>query len=230
MNEVYKGRLRSFHHVTYSGEEYTLLDEYDGRETLKAVKKTDCDEYTTRRAWLQNHVGSEAENRQVMESLEFLLPADEIVPSDKVRFITSKYETLFEVMNFGFIRENGKIKQVYFMDPYHFAFVDSGVCWHICQYAEACERVGHKRDKVLFITDRGYAIEDEAKKEVRIYTHTIRDYDGIKDKDFNQTAIQYDTGLYMELNNLGYNAHYRDYYKGRDQAIDYAKSLLKVEV
>ena len=80
----------------------------------------------------------------------------------------------------------------------------------------------------LFETGWGYITEDADKKEITIFTNTIRDYDGIKDKDLNKTVIKYDTGLYMEWTNLGYRANYCDYYKDRDKALAYAKTRIHV--
>ena len=137
MMNVYKNRLRACQHVMFEGTEYTLLDDYDGRDQLRAVKRENADEYFERRKeWL----GNKESDRTALEELEVLLPADSIEPSDKIRFVTTTYDTLFEIPNFGFIKDQGQRRQAYYMGTNHFAFVGSGRCWHIAEYAEFCEK------------------------------------------------------------------------------------------
>ena len=62
-----------------------------------------------------------------------------MTPANKIRFITPDYTTKFEVMDLGRVKVNGKVQKVYYIDDYHFGFV-GGLAYHICQYAEVCER------------------------------------------------------------------------------------------
>lgn len=68
--------------------------------------------------------------------------------SNKIRFIDSKYNTLFEI-NDGesvtIISSDGKpsIFECVFIDDYHFYLGGRrGTCYHICQFAELMERIG----------------------------------------------------------------------------------------
>lgn len=70
----------------------------------------------------------------------------EITPHDKIRFITPSYETKFEVADLSLVSVNGTAARVAYIDEYHFTFVDKinvnlyGGCFHICQFAEICEK------------------------------------------------------------------------------------------
>ena len=81
----------------------------------------------------------------------------------------------------------------------------------------------------IFETDRGYATEDVDAQKFHIFESTIRDYDGIKDKDFNETVISYGSGLYQSWATTGYFARYDDRYKGRDNALAQVKAELHID-
>lgn len=77
-----------------------------------------------------------------------------------IRFIDSRYNTLFHVPDGGSIKVHsswdGK-DQVFpcrYIDEYHFEV--SGSCWHICQFAEFMECNGNTYAPVSEIGDLGY--------------------------------------------------------------------------
>ena len=141
--------MRIGHKAEYAGKEYSLLDSIkETCPTVKAVDMSNKCRYELLRAWSQNHVGVTDAQRKEMLSYEEQIPTDALVPSDKIRFITSDYKTKFEVKNFDFVIVNEKKVQVAYLDAYHFAFVGQslplwGGCFHICHFAEICERNGN---------------------------------------------------------------------------------------
>lgn len=140
-NGLYKGRLRAFHHVDLDGIRYVLLEDYTGQTEIRAVRNDRKREYDLRMAWIRNNVGDPVEHRMAIASMTTLLPTHRMVPSDKVRFVTSRYNDLFYAPNFGIVKVDGEPRQVYFVDDYHFGFVGGSV-FHICEYAEMRERRG----------------------------------------------------------------------------------------
>ena len=50
-------------------------------------------------------------------------------------------KSIFEADDLSMVLVDGKPKRVYYHDEYHFGFVD-GLAYHICQFAEICERSG----------------------------------------------------------------------------------------
>ena len=140
-DSLYKGRLRAFHHVDLDGIRYVLLEDYTGQTEIRAVRSDRKREYDLRIAWIRNNVGDPAKHRLAIASMTTLLPARRMIPSDMIRFITSRYNDLFYVPNFGTVLVDGKPRQVYYIDDCHFGFVGGSV-FHICEYAEMRERRG----------------------------------------------------------------------------------------
>ena len=103
------------------------------------------------RTWLQNGVaerdGKVKEYKTEMKVMVATLKCENIVPTDKVKFITPHYDTLFEVANLGNVRFNGEVKRVIFLDGYHFIF-EGGSGFHICQFSELAEEYGWKVEPV----------------------------------------------------------------------------------
>ena len=128
------------------GETFKLIEDMDAnKDTVRAVPMCNLSRYELLQAWSKNRVGVTEEERNEMQGYESELPIDGIVPNNVVRFITSGYNTLFEVPDLSFVKVNGELRQVVYIDDYHFSFAGEsliawGGCLHICQFAELCEK------------------------------------------------------------------------------------------
>lgn len=138
--------------IDSAGKEYKLVGDMD--ETTGDVEAVSLDLYRRwelLRTWLQNGVaerdGKVKEYKAEMKVMVATLKCENIVPTDKVKFITPHYDTLFEVANLGNVRFNGEVKRVIFLDGYHFIF-EGGSGFHICQFAELAEEYGWKVEPV----------------------------------------------------------------------------------
>lgn len=135
---------------TDSGEQYKLIGEMDeSTGSVEAVSLKNYRRWELLRAWLKNGVaerdGKTEEYQNEMNNMVDILNCENIVPIDKVRFITPHYDTLFEVANLEKVSFNDTIKRVVYLDECHFTFEDgAGMygCFHICQFAELAEQNG----------------------------------------------------------------------------------------
>lgn len=127
---------------TYTGEVYKLIqDMSETQPTVLAVNMKNWRRYELLKAWSRNHVGVTDEQRAEMQRYEEFLEIDAVMPHNMIRFITSDYKTRFEVRNLSMVLVNGKALRVFFHDACHFGFV-GGSSYHICEFAELCERNG----------------------------------------------------------------------------------------
>lgn len=134
---------------SYTDAVYKLVENMDeSKETVKAVNMDNWRRYELLRAWSRNHVGVSEEEAKEMKGYEEELKIADIVPNNKVRFITSDYKTKFEVKDLSTVSVNRTMARVAYLDECHFTFVDKintnlyGGCFHICQFAEICEQNG----------------------------------------------------------------------------------------
>ena len=128
-----------------NGATYRIICNVKGNDTnVKVVSKDKYAFYHHTKEQIRRGIISKEEGEKVIETYLNELPVEDIEPADEVRFINSKYETLFKVPDLGYILENGKKKRVVYLDDYHFTFTEGTCygCFHICQYAEICERNG----------------------------------------------------------------------------------------
>ena len=143
-----------------TGVIYKLVESMDeSKESVKAVSMDNWGRYDLLKAWVrnweQNSMGFRerfTENiedcRTEMQSYEEEVKIADIVPHDIIRFITPNYQTKFEVKKLTKVLVNGKAATVAYMDECHFTFADTigmnlyGGCFHICQFAELCEKNG----------------------------------------------------------------------------------------
>ena len=150
---------------SWTGEVFSLIEDMDGnKETVRAVNLNNLRQYQTLNAWSRNwdndsnfrerfsasiekgEHGTIEDCREERKSYEVELKISDITAKDKIRFITPNYETKFEVDNLCMVLVNGKAARVAYMDETHFTFVDKinvnfyGGCFHICQFAEICEK------------------------------------------------------------------------------------------
>ena len=138
---------------SWTENEFKLVEDMDkNKDFVKAVSLDNLNRYMLLKAWVSNwdanlcgfrdrFVGNIEECRIEKESYVEELKISDIEPIDKIRFITPDYETKFEVLNLTNVLVNGKSKKVAYIDECHFAFVGDS-CFHICEYAEICERNG----------------------------------------------------------------------------------------
>lgn len=147
MENWYKKAVRFGHEFKDTdGNEYIVI-EYPEREYdfLKCVKSENYERWHLLRAWRNNGVHKDTPEWESDDaeraSYELAMFADDLIPIDKIRFITPYYKDRFTVISGGKILFNGKEKRVVYIDATHFYLV--GKCWdsyHICQFAEICER------------------------------------------------------------------------------------------
>lgn len=143
----------------WTGSVYKLIE--DMSVTASVVLGVDVNRWeryhtlkTWERNWEQNSAGFRErfprnieEVKQERISYETELKVSDITPCDKIRFIDSSYNTKFEIKNFGRVKVGKEIRRVVYIDDYHFYLMDTktektGVCYHICQFAEQCENQG----------------------------------------------------------------------------------------
>lgn len=127
---------------SYTGEVYKLVqDMEESQSTVLAVNMENWRRYELLKTWSRNHVGVTEEQEAEMRGYEETLDIKAVVPHNSIRFITPAYETKFEVKDLGNVVVNGDVRRVVYLDPYHFSFV-GGMGYHICEFAELCERNG----------------------------------------------------------------------------------------
>lgn len=139
----------------WTEETFYLTEEMEGKEVIHAVNTRNLQRYELLGAWMRNYENSEEFKKRFTEdgknieavkaeraSLIEVLRCSDISPANKVRFITSKYEELFEVEDLGTVIFDGKGKKVVYLDEYHFMFADTQVVYHVCEFAERAERTG----------------------------------------------------------------------------------------
>lgn len=150
-----------------TGEEYTLVENMDGKKnTVEAVADGNKRRYDLLLAWIRNweqdSYGFRARHdektvdewRKERQSYVEKLKISDIEPNDVVRFITSDYETKFTVKDLSLVSVDGKPLRVAYIDSHHFTFVACDMslwsgCFHICEYAELCERNGIEVKPIL---------------------------------------------------------------------------------
>lgn len=138
--------------VKYSSNEVFKLVENmsDSNELVKAVNMGNWQRYELLKAWINNwesdsmgfrdrFTGNIEDCKVEKQSYETELKISDIEPANKIRFITSDYKTKFEITDFDSVLVNGEPKRAIYLDEYHFQF-EKGSCYHICQWAEICER------------------------------------------------------------------------------------------
>ena len=144
----------------WTGEVFKLIEDMGDGDTVKAVSLTNWRRYDLLKAWIRNWESNSCGFRERFEKdgkniedcktekqgYEEELKISEITPHDKIRFITPSYETKFEVADLSLVSVNGTAARVAYIDEYHFTFADKinvnlyGGCFHICQFAEICEK------------------------------------------------------------------------------------------
>ena len=79
----------------------------------------------------------------------------------------------------------------------------------------------------IFNNDNGFISENATEGYIKIMKKSVRNFDGIPDTYYNETRINYRTGLYQAWSATGYNANFYEQYKDRDSVLKYATRTLK---
>lgn len=165
MNKAYRKFMRwgSLVKSTYSGNEYKTIEQMtEDTDTVLAVGVENWNRWELLKAWERNWERDAAFRERFdkdidacveeRKSYEVILNVDYITPEDVIRFITPDYKTKFTVKNFGTVKVNGKIRRVFYLGQCHFGFLTEkngeGDIFHICEFAELCERNGIDVQKI----------------------------------------------------------------------------------
>lgn len=129
-----------------SGEVYRIVEDEFTREPYgtECVAEKDYKQYLNLKAKEEIGTLSEEEKNRLSDMVTYA-DAASFETADTIRFITSKYETLFRIRNLGRIIVNGTEQRVVYLDDTHFTFTEgSGAfgCFHICHFAELVEKNG----------------------------------------------------------------------------------------
>ena len=138
---------------SWTDEVYQLIENMDAEKgTVKAVAVKNSNRYDTLCAWLRNwnndkgfrerFSGNIEDCKIEKENYEQVLKISDVTPANVIRFITSGYKTKFTVGDLSKVKVNGRTETVAYIDGYHFCFVESNDVFHICEFAEFCERSG----------------------------------------------------------------------------------------
>ena len=137
---------------SWTAGHYKLIEDMDeAKETVMAVAVDNWRRYELLGAWMRNwdkdekfrerFTGNIEECAKERKGYEEELRIKYVKPANRIRFITSEYKTIFEADDLSMVLVDGKSKRAYYIDEYHFGFV-GGLAYHICQFAEICERSG----------------------------------------------------------------------------------------
>ena len=127
--------------VLFRGNGYRLIEDMpDEGDLVNVVPQHSYERYHTLLERKRKGVITDAGNEE-LNALPLKIKIDESLPGNRIRFINSRYDTLFEVGDLEDVTVNGKQKKVFYIDDYHFGFVN-GPFYHICEFAELCERNG----------------------------------------------------------------------------------------
>ena len=160
MKQIYAKFLKYGHIVKseWTETEYELIESADPeKETVKAIAVENSRRYHLLSAWSLNWDKDPGFRERFGKDIEACrtervgyveeLRLTDITPINKVRFIDSHYGTKFEAQTLSTILVNGHPAKVVYIDPTHFRLIESdinaimwGDTFHICQFAELCEK------------------------------------------------------------------------------------------
>ena len=160
MNKKYVKYLRFGHLIksNWSENEYELVEWPESeQETVKAVAVENSRRYQLLSAWSLNWDKDSSFRERFGEDIEACrtervgyveeLRVADITPINKVRFIDSHYGTKFEIQTLSTILVNGRPAKAVYIDPTHFRLIETdintrmwGDTFHVCQFAELCEK------------------------------------------------------------------------------------------
>jgi len=140
-----------------TGKIYKLVEDMNGeKDDVRVVSMNNLDRYNLLHAWVRNweqnsmgfresFTGNIEDCKVEVQGYEEYVNITDIEPHNTIRFITSNYQDKFRVKDLSDILMDGNVRKVVYLDETHFTFtVGSGGfgCFHICQYAELCEKNG----------------------------------------------------------------------------------------
>lgn len=79
---------------------------------------------------------------------------------------------------------------------------------------------------IIFENERGFIEETEFKNGIRVMVRSARNLDGMIDRDYNETIIDYERGLCRTWAAVGYRVSHIEWLEDREAAIAYGKKLL----
>ena len=137
---------------SWTAWDYKLIEDMDAEKaTVKAVLLDNYERYRLLGIWIENWNKDSGFRERFTENIDACIKEREayveelrisdVTPVNEIRFITPHYDTKFVVNDLGRVKVNGKTQKVYYIDEYHFGFVD-GAVYHICEFAELCEKNG----------------------------------------------------------------------------------------
>lgn len=89
------------------------------------------------------------------------------------------------------------------------------------------KETARSRDKMrIYENERGFIEENKTDGFIRIMVCSPRNLDGMIAHDYNETLINYHSGLCQTWGACGYRVSYLKQLKGRENAIAYGKNLL----
>lgn len=83
-------------------------------------------------------------------------------------------------------------------------------------------------EKKIFSNDNGFIMENETDGYVKIMVKSVRNLDGMMDAHYNETRINYKSGLFQEWG-YKYFVEYYDWCKDRNTVISHGKRMLEVK-
>ena len=83
-------------------------------------------------------------------------------------------------------------------------------------------------EREIFRNENGFITEDEENGYIKVMVKGVRNFDGVPDTYYNETRMNYKTGLFQSWRATGYNANYYDWCKDRNGVISHGKRMLEV--
>lgn len=137
-----------------TGVTYKLIEDMsESRDTVLAVNMDNWRRYELLKAWMQNWEKDKSFRERFTQNIEECaaekksyeeaVRIKKVSPVNSIRFIYPDYTEKFQILNFGKVMVDGSERTAYYIDDYHFGFI-GGCVYHICEFAEICERSGKK--------------------------------------------------------------------------------------
>ena len=157
MRKEYAAYLTYGAHIKRGMDRYFITGSYD-----EGSGKIPCVNIKYQRIWTSLHTYSgnkrtEESQVKVGDLVEYLT-VEEVEPLGQVRFIDCHYQDKFLVPAFGRVRINEEVRVAVPIDDYHLFLIkedqpSSARSYHICQFAELCERYHIKVEPIDVLPD-----------------------------------------------------------------------------
>lgn len=123
--------------VNATGEKYYLLSDCSKDGTVKAVRSKDKRLYALIKEWLV--INPNRADQSFADEYEKELDIESLTPANEVIFITPFARLPFVVPDLGYVRVNGEVRQVNWIDETHFKWVDQPDVFTAQQFLEMME-------------------------------------------------------------------------------------------